>query len=119
VRLFLGGRFGSGEQALPWIHITDQVDAIRYLVENPKASGPFNLIAPQLTSNGEFMRTLSKVLHRPYWFVYPKFLMRLVLGEMSVLVTEGRYSKPEHLFEIGYNMRYPELEKALHEIYKK
>jgi uncharacterized protein (TIGR01777 family) len=119
VRLFLGGRFGSGKQALPWIHIDDQVGAIRFLMENPKASGPYNLIAPQLTSNAEFMRTLAKVLYRPYWFPYPKFLMRMVLGEMSVLITEGRFSKPERLFEMGYNIHFPELENALREIFQK
>jgi len=119
VQLFLGGRFGSGEQALPWIHIEDQVGAIRFLMENPNASGPFNLIAPQQTSNAEFMLTLAKVLRRPYWFFYPKFLMRFVLGEMSVLVTEGRYSRPEHLFDIEYNMHYPELERALRNLFEK
>ena len=31
VHLFVGGRFGSGEQAMPWIHIDDQIGAIRFL----------------------------------------------------------------------------------------
>jgi len=119
VLLFVGGRFGSGEQAMPWIHIEDQIGAIRYLMENPAASGPYNLIAPQTTSNAEFMRTLAKVLRRPFWFHVPASLMRLALGEMSVLITKGRYSKPERLFEIGYNMRYPMLEEALRDIFKK
>jgi NAD dependent epimerase/dehydratase family enzyme len=64
------------------------------------------------------MRTQAKVLGRPYWFHIPVFLLRLVLGEMSVMITEGRYSKPERLFEIGYNMRYPKLEEALSDIFK-
>lgn len=119
VRLFVGGRFGSGEQAMPWIHVSDHISAIRFLMEHPRAEGPFNLIAPQPTSNAEFMRTLAKVLKRPYWLIYPKSLLRLALGEMSVLITEGRFSKPERLFEIGYNNRYPELEMALREIFKK
>lgn len=119
VRLFVGGRFGSGEQAMPWIHVSDHINAIRFLMEHPRAEGPFNLIAPQPTSNAEFMRTLAKVLKRPYWLIYPKPLLRLALGEMSVLITEGRFSKPERLFEIGYNNRYPELEMALREIFKK
>jgi uncharacterized protein (TIGR01777 family) len=119
VRLFVGGAIGRGDQALPWIHIDDQIGAIRFLMENPNANGPFNLIAPQTTTNAEFMRTLAKVLRRPYWFRVPAFLMRLVLGEMSLLVTEGRFSKPEHLFEIGYNMQHPELEEALRDIFKK
>ncbi len=119
VHLFVGGHFGSGKQALPWIHIDDQIGAIRFLMENPKARGPYNLIAPQPTSNAEFMRTLAKVLQRPYWFPYPKFLMRLVLGEMSILITEGRFSKSEHLFEMGYNIHFSELENALRDIFKK
>ena len=119
VRLFFGGQFGRGQQALPWIHIDDQIGAIRFLMENPDASGPFNLVAPHQTSNAEFMRTLAKVLGRPYWFHYPEFLMRLALGDMSVLILEGRFSKPERLFEIGYNMRYSELEAALRDIFKK
>lgn len=119
VRLFVGGRFGSGKQAMPWIHVADQIGAIRFLLEHPEAEGPFNLIAPQMTSNAEFMRTLSKVLHRPYWFIYPKILLRLALGEMSVLITEGRYSKPERLFGLGYNMHFSELEAALRDIFRK
>lgn len=119
VRLFVGGRFGSGEQAVPWIHIDDQIGAIRFLIEHPDAKGPYNLVAPQLTSNAGFMRTLADVLKRPYWFTYPNFLMRLALGEMSVLITEGRFSKQERLFEIGYNMHFSNLEEALRDIYNK
>lgn len=119
VHLFVGGPFGSGKQALPWIHIEDQIGAIRFVMENPDANGPYNLIAPQMTTNAEFMRALANALRRPYWFRYPKFLMRLVLGEMSVMIIEGRFSKPERLFEMGYNMRYPKLEEALRDIFEK
>ena len=118
VRLFVGGRFGNGKQAMPWIHIDDQIGAIRFLMEKPDAKGPYNLIAPQLTSNAEFMRTLAKVLGRPYWFHIPAFLLRLVLGEMSVMITEGRRSKPERLFQIGYNMHFSDLEEALCDIFE-
>jgi len=119
VFLFLGGRFGDGKQALPWIHINDQIGAIRFLIENPEAKGAYNLISPQATSNAEFMRTLSKVLRRPYWFIFPTFLMRLVLGEMSLLVTEGRFSQPKHLLEQGYTFQFLNLEDALKDIFKK
>lgn len=118
VRLYVGGPLGSGKQALPWIHIDDQIGAIRFLLENPEANGPYNLIAPRATSNAEFMRTLAKVLRRPYWFPVPAFLMRLALGEMSLLVTEGRFSQPKRLLEQGYTFRFPELDVALKDIFK-
>ncbi|GAB4503652.1 MAG: TIGR01777 family oxidoreductase [Anaerolineales bacterium] len=118
VRLFTGGPLGHGGQALPWIHIADQIGAIRFLMENRDTSGPYNLIAPQPTSNAEFMRTLAQTLHRPYWLPIPAFLMRLALGEMSNLVLEGRFAYPKRLLEAGYTFHFPTLQAALQEIFQ-
>ena len=112
-RLFLGGKFGGGQQAMPWIHIEDQTNAMRFLLESENARGPFNLISPEPTSNAEFMRVVCKILHRPYWFHVPSLLLRLVLGEMSVLLTEGRYSQPKHLIELGFQFQFGKLEDAM------
>lgn len=119
VRLFFGGRFGDGKQATPWIHLADQVNAIKFLLQNENARGPFNLIAPTPTSNADFMRTIAKELKRPYWFHLPAFLLRIPLGEMSVLLTEGSYSQPKRLLELGYKFRFPTLEDAVRDIFKK
>jgi uncharacterized protein (TIGR01777 family) len=116
VRLFFGGRFGSGGQAAPWIHLADQVDAIRFLLEREDAHGPYNLISPELTSNAVFMRTVAKVLHRPYWFHLPAFLLRIPLGEMSVLLTEGRFAQPKRLIELGFQFRFGNLEHAMEDL---
>jgi uncharacterized protein (TIGR01777 family) len=118
VRLFFGGRFGDGKQAVPWIHIDDYVGAVKFLLYNETARGPFNLIAPTPTSNADFMRTLAQELHRPYWFHLPAFLLKLPLGEMSVLLTEGSYSQPKRLLELGYQFRFPTLGAAVREIFK-
>jgi uncharacterized protein len=118
VRLFAGGKFGDGRQAMPWIHLADLVGAIRFLLENEKARGAYNLIAPASTSNAVFMETIAKVLHRPYWFHIPAFLLRLVLGEMNVLLTEGRYSQPKRLLELGYQFKFGRLEDALTDLFK-
>jgi len=119
VQLFFGGKFGDGDQAMPWIHIADYIGAIRFLLENEKASGAFNLIAPTPTSNADFMRTIAKTLHRPYWFHLPAFLLRILLGEMSVLLTEGSYSQPKRLLELGYKFRFPTFEDAAKDIFEK
>jgi uncharacterized protein (TIGR01777 family) len=115
-RLFFGGTFGDGRQAMPWIHIADHTNAMRFLLEQENAHGPFNLIAPQPTSSAEFMRAVAKALHRPYWFHVPKFLLRLVLGEMSVLLTEGRSSQPKRLIELGFRFQFGKLEKAMDDL---
>jgi len=61
-RFFAGGRLGSGRQWFPWIHIADEVGAIRFLVENEAANGPFNLAAPFPLTNVEFSRLLGQQL---------------------------------------------------------
>ncbi len=119
VRLLLGGRLGSGQQAVPWIHIEDEVQALRFLLENERTAGPYNLIAPQQTSNAQFMLAVARALHRPYWFPTPAWLLRLVLGEMSNLVLEGRYSRPERLEEAGYHFRYPTIDTALADLFQR
>jgi uncharacterized protein len=115
-RLFFGGTFGDGRQAMPWIHIADQTNAMRFLLENENANGPHNLISPQPTSNAEFMRAVARALHRPYWFHVPKFLLRLALGEMSVLLTEGRYSQPKRLIELGFRFQFETLDDAMEDL---
>ena len=117
VRLFAGGRIGNGKQAVPWIHITDVVGAIRFLMENQNANGAYNLIAPTPTSNAEFMQAVAKALHRPCWLPAPSFMLRVMLGEMSVLVTEGRYCQPKRLLELGYQFRFSRVEDALADLF--
>ncbi len=112
VRLLLGGPLGDGRQAVPWIHLHDQIAAMCFLLERPDASGAFNLIAPEATSNAEFMRAAAAALHRPYWLRTPTFVLRAALGEMSTLVLEGRYSRPKRLLELGFEFRYPTIREA-------
>lgn len=115
-RLFFGGTFGDGKQSMPWIHIADHVKAMRLLLEDEDANGPFNMISPEPTSSAEFMRAVTRALRRPYWFHVPKFLLRLVLGEMSVLLTGGRYSQPKRLIELGFVFQFGELDNAMEDI---
>ncbi len=117
VRLFFGGTLGSGKQPFPWIHYKDWVGAVRYLMANESARGVYNLIAPAQTSLAEFTRMLAKTLHRPYWFPVPTFLMRSVLGEMSALILEGRFSQPKRLLESGYEFQFPGPREALTDLY--
>ena len=117
VQLFVGGPIGSGKQPFPWIHIKDWVSAVRYLMANESASGVYNMIAPSQTSLADFTKILANVLHRPYWFPVPAFLMRNVLGEMSVLILEGRFAQPKRLLESGYTFQFPGPREALTDLY--
>jgi len=113
VKLFVGGPLGDGKHAMPWIHIQDWVGGLRYLIEDENARGEYNLIAPMPASNAEFNRTLAGIIHRPYWFPMPAFLLRTLLGEMSVLILAGRFAQPKRLIESGYRFQFPGPREAL------
>jgi uncharacterized protein (TIGR01777 family) len=118
VKLFVGGPLGDGSQGLPWIHLEDEVAAIRFLLENQSASGPFNLTSPVPISSSEFMREVAKQLHRPYWLPIPASILRLFLGEMATLVLDGAYLLPKRLQELGFEFRFSTVKAALRALLK-
>jgi uncharacterized protein (TIGR01777 family) len=106
VKLFAGGSLGGGKFGMPWIHLEDEVAAIRFLLENDRANGAFNLTSPVPTSSGDFLRAVARALHRPYWLPVPGFALRILLGEMSVLVLEGQFLHPQRLLELGFRFKF-------------
>lgn len=112
-RLGAGGSLGNGRQWFPWIHIADEVGAIRFLLEREDARGPFNLTAPNPLTNREFCHALGRALRRPSFAFAPAFALRLVLGEMAESILNGQRAVPRRLLEMGYVFRYPETLPAL------
>lgn len=112
-RLFAGGPVGGGEQYFPWIHIDDEVGAIRFLLDQEEATGPYNLTAPNPLTNRAFSRVLGRVLGRPSALPAPAFALRLALGEMADMLLTGQRAVPQRLQLAGYTFRYPQAEEAL------
>jgi uncharacterized protein (TIGR01777 family) len=115
-KLFVGGPLGSGRQWLSWMHIADEVAAIRFLIEKEEAAGAFNLAAPHPLTNAEFGRVVGRVLGRPAWIPAPAFALRLVLGEMATMVLDGQRAVPRRLLALGFAFRFPEAEAALRDL---
>lgn len=118
VRLLAGGPLGCGDQGLAWIHLADEVAAIRFLLENPAASGPYNLVAPETGSSARFISLAARQLRRPYWLPVKAFMLRLALGEMATLLLDGLYLRPARLQEAGFTFRFASLEPALRDLIK-
>jgi uncharacterized protein (TIGR01777 family) len=112
-RMMAGGPMGGGRQWVPWIHIVDEVGAIRFLLEREEADGPFNLSAPEPLTNRDFSRALGRALTRPSFAPAPGFALRLLLGEMAEALLHGQRAVPQRLLELGYVFRYPEAAGAL------
>lgn len=115
-RLFAGGPLGSGRQWWPWIHIEDEVRAIRFLLENEAANGLFNLSAPNPLTNRAFGKVIGQVLQRPSLIPAPAFALKLALGEVSTIVLDGQRAVPQRLEEAGFIFRFPDAKSALNNL---
>jgi uncharacterized protein (TIGR01777 family) len=112
-RFFVGGPMGSGKQWLSWIHIQDEVAAIRFLIDHQEASGPFNLSAPNPMTNADFSRELGRAMGRPSFVPVPGFAMKLAFGEVTSVLLEGQRAIPERLQDLGFEFRFPDAGAAL------
>ncbi len=114
-KLGLGGRFGSGKQWLSWVHIDDEVGAIRFALENDSLTGPMNATSPNPVTIEDYSNALGRAVHRPTKIPTPTFALKALLGgEMtSEMLLGGQRVRPARLLAAGYRFRHPDLYEAL------
>jgi len=111
----LGGRFGDGLQAMPWITLTDAVGVLRFALTHAELHGPVNAVAPDLITNGQLTDALSRSLGKPARLPVPAFALRTLFGEMArETLLAGARVHPRKLEIAGYRFEYPRLDDALH-----
>jgi uncharacterized protein (TIGR01777 family) len=114
---FLGGSVGTSEQWFSWIHIEDVAAIIQMLIERPELSGVFNLAVPNAVGARQFYKLLAEMMHRPAIFSPPRFVLRLMLGDMAdELLLASQRVTPKKLLDAGYEFRYRDVESALEQV---
>ncbi len=120
IKLGLGGKMGSGQQWLSWIHIDDLVRAVAHISALSLASAasftPYNFTSPEPVRQAEFTQTAARLLHRPAFIPLPALPVRLVLGEQADLLLEGQKVLPQALLDTHFSFSYPALNSALQAI---
>lgn len=112
-----GGPVGEGKQPLPWIHIADLCNLIKFSIENPKVEGVLNGVAPQIVTNGEFSKSFAKALWRPALIPLPEFVVDTLFSkERSVLLTTGAKIKPKRTLETGFKYEFGEIFPACKDV---
>ncbi|AJS59827.1 TIGR01777 family oxidoreductase [Paenibacillus sp. IHBB 10380] len=111
-----GGRIGSGQQWMSWIHIHDIVRLIEFCIINPNIEGPVNASSPEPVTNDKFGRSVGAVYHRPHWFPVPSFLLKTIVGELSLILLQGQRVIPAKALNHGFMFTYPRLKTALEEL---
>lgn len=117
-KMGLGATIGNGKQFFPFVHETDVAKAFVWAVDQYSQNGIFNLTAPVLITNKQFTKSLAKNLNRNAFFAIPEFVIRLVLGEAAVLLTDIPGAVPSKLLKEGFEFQFPEIEKSLKNILK-
>ncbi len=106
----------SGKQFLPWIHIDDICNIYIAALQN-KLTGTFNAVAPEHQTNQNFSKELAKAYKKPFLPIsVPRFLLKLVLGEMEILLTEGSRISAKKLLKNGFEFKFKKLDKALDDL---
>jgi uncharacterized protein (TIGR01777 family) len=114
-RIGFGGKIGSGEQYMTWIHEEDFVNLMDWTIRND-VTGIIHAASPFPVKNKEFMKSIRQALKVPIGFPNPAFLTRfgaLFIGTEAELVLSGRRVVSKILAEKQFPFRYPQLQQAL------
>lgn len=116
IKLGVGAPLGSGEQWQSWIHIKDIAGIYLFLLNN-QLEGIYNAVAPNPVQNKKMTKMIASHLDSPLWLPnIPGFVLKLVLGEMSVLVLEGQLVSSIKIEQVGYSFKFYNLETALQDL---
>ncbi len=115
-KLGVGGKLGSGEQWMSWIHRDDLIRLIEFLLVESTVRGVFNAVSPYPVPNAEFTKALGAALHRPTIFPVPRFALQLLYGEMSKLLFDSVRAIPDAASRAGFTFEHPDIFGALREI---
>ena len=119
-RWFLGGQIGNGRQYISWIHTADLLRMILHAIDHEQLAGVFNATAPDPVTNAELMRELRRAYHRPWSPPVPEFAARLgswLMGTEASLALVSQRCVPKRFLEKNFEFEFPNLRKALANIY--
>ena len=108
----LGGTIGSGKQAFSFIHISDLLNAYKFVIENDY-DGVFNLTAPTPTTNKGLTFALGKTLKRPTILPVPEFVLKLIFSEGARVLTDGQSAIPKKLLDLGFEFKFKTIEETI------
>ncbi len=118
-RAFVGGRIGSGQQWVSWLHVADFVRIVRWCVRTPSAEGVYNAVAPTPVRNVDLMAAVRSAVGRPWAPPVPGWAVRAgarVAGTEAALVLCGQRCATPRLKAGAFEFLFPTVNDALKEL---
>lgn len=118
IRLGFGAALGSGKQFMSWIHVDDLCEIFVKAIEDDTMQGPYNAVAPNPVTNQEMTSVAAQVLKKPLWLPnVPIFALKLVFGEMGIVVTGGNFVLNKRLSkETDFQYKFINIKEALNDL---
>jgi len=114
----VGSPLGTGRQWQSWIHIKDLSRMFVFALEN-NLDGVFNGVAPNPVTNKRLTYAIAKILDKPLWLPnVPAFMLKLILGEMSLIVLSSQLVSNKKIDTHGFKYRYTHIIPALKNLLK-
>jgi len=118
IKLGFGSPLGSGNQWISWIEINDVVSMYEFALQNKELEGVFNMATPNPVTNDQLTKAIAQQLNKPLWLPnVPAFMLKLLLGEMSLVVLGSTKMQVNKIQNAGFNFAYADLKSALKNIY--
>ena len=114
---YLLSPISKGNQYFPWIHICDLVNIYNYILCNDIEPGPYNAVSPDNSTNKKFITELSNSVNRKIIMPnIPQFLINLLFGEMSKMLTNGLKISSKKIINKGFNFEFKNLKIAINDL---
>ena len=119
VKFGLGGKNGSGQQFVSWIHVEDLARMMEWFLENETARGAYNCTSPVPVRNHFFMKKIREAYGISFGLPAAKWMIEIgtfFLRSESELVLKSRKVVPKKLLDAGFKFLHEDLEMTLKEL---
>lgn len=109
----------SGRQYVSWIHETDFIRAVRFLIERHDLDGSINLASPNPLPNREFMAALRQAWGIPFGLPAAEWMLEIgaiFLRTETELILKSRRVIPGRLLQAGFTFTYPHWDQAARDL---
>lgn len=112
----LGGKMGSGNQMVSWIHVDDFCRMAEWVMKNKSTQGNYNCAAPLPIKNKDMMRLFRELYKMPLGLPATKWMLEIgafFIRTETELVLKSRNVIPAKALKEGFEFLFKDMPTCL------